>query len=429
MLVEFTVGNCLSFKEQTTFSMVASGIKELQENIIDYSKNLQLLKSSVIYGANASGKSNLFAAMDFSRMMILESSKDKQVNEEIQVQYFKLDKDMRNKPSLFEFVFIIGEVRYRYGFEVNKEEIVAEWLFSANKVKEKPLFYREYDDIEIHTAFSEGKGLDKKTRKNALFLSVVANFNGSISTDILSWFNNLKIFSGFADNISSLTMKSLSNPEYKKKLLQMLQIADIDIVDIFVDKIDLDDLKLEQYPESFINLLEKKGIEIVLTVRKDSDGKEQVFPATQLESAGTIKLISLSAQILYAIENGSTLIIDELDAKFHPFITQFIIEMFNSTKNNKAQLIFNTHDSSLLSNEIFRRDQIWFAQKDNLGCSNLRSLVEYKIRNDENYNKNYLRGKYGAIPYISNLELLGELFYNGEKESDKQTKKDEQEKS
>ncbi|MBR0581316.1 AAA family ATPase [Bacillus altitudinis] len=420
MLVEFTVGNFLSFKEQTTFSMVASSIKELQEKNTFDAKNFSLLKSAVVYGPNASGKSNLFVSLDFMKKLVLESSKEKQINEEIDVRYFKLDKKMEDEPSFFEIVFIIEDIRYRYGFEVNKEKIIEEWLFSAKKNAEKSLFYRVDNDIELDKTFTEGKGLNKKTRKNALFLSVVANFNGEISTKILSWFHKLKIVSGFSDKISNLTKKFLGDPEYKKKIIKMLHIADIDIVDIIIDKFSLDEVEIngEEIPAPILRALKNKEVEVVLTVRNDIDGEKQLFPATQLESAGTIKLLSLSSQIIYAIEKGSTLVIDELDAKFHPLITQFIIEMFNSTRNSKAQLIFNTHDSTLLSKEIFRRDQIWFAEKDNLGCSELYSLVEYKqkVRNDESYNKNYLRGKYGAIPYVGDINLLGELFYNGETE-------------
>ncbi|MED4323221.1 MULTISPECIES: AAA family ATPase [Bacillus subtilis group] len=421
MLVEFSVGNFLSFKDITTFSMVASSIKELKDTNTHSVNNLNLLKSAVIYGANASGKSNLFAAMRFMKNFILESSKDKQVNEEIDVETFKLDKSMEELPSYFEIIFIKDKVRYRYGFEVTSQKVKGEWLFSAVK-KEKLLFYRNEDGIDLGNSFKEGKGLETKTRENALFLSVVANFNGEISAGILSWFDDFNIISGTNSIIQPFTKKSLENEKFKKKILNLLRVADIDIVDISVEKIKIPADKIpKDIPELISNRL-KEEFEIIFTEREAKDNHIAIFNAEKSESEGTIKLLSLSAPIIDTIENSRTLIVDELDSKFHPLITKAIIEMFNSKKNEQAQLIFNTHDTTHLTNEYFRRDQIWFTEKDEFGCSELYSLVEYKIdtskiRNDAAYNKNYLMGKYGAVPYVGNLELLEELFENGDGQS------------
>ncbi|WP_407632788.1 AAA family ATPase [Bacillus velezensis] len=430
MLVEFTVENFLSFKEPATLSMVASSIKELRETNTYAENNLELLKSAVIYGANASGKSNLFSAMAFMKEFILESSKENQINEEIAVDYFRLDKSMKDKVSTFEMVFILEGIRYRYGFSVTSHQIEEEWLFSSRKNAEKLVFYRDEDGIELGSLFKEGKGLESKTRKNALFLSVAANFNGEISTKLLSWFGTLNIISGSSNNILEYTKKKLEDKNFKERILNLLKIADIDIADIAIEKIKIPE---EKIPKDIPNELKKminKEIELILTERRDPDGNLlTVFNAENNESQGTIKLLSISAPIIDTIENGRTLIIDELDAKFHPLITQFIIEMFNSDKNKNAQLIFNTHDTNHLTKNLFRRDQIWFAEKDEFGCSELYSLVEYKqditkVRNDATYNKNYLMGRYGAIPYVGNLELLKELMGNGIGQSSSQKESD-----
>ncbi|MGR7976565.1 AAA family ATPase [Bacillus velezensis] len=430
MLVEFTVENFLSFKEPATLSMVASSIKELRETNTYAENNLELLKSAVIYGANASGKSNLFSAMAFMKEFILESSKENQINEEIAVDYFRLDKSMKDKVSTFEMVFILEGIRYRYGFSVTSHQIEEEWLFSSRKNAEKLVFYRDEDSIELGSLFKEGKGLESKTRKNALFLSVAANFNGEISTKLLSWFGTLNIISGSSNNILEYTKKKLEDKNFKERILNLLKIADIDIADIAIEKIKIPE---EKIPKDIPNELKKminKEIELILTERRDPDGNLlTVFNAENNESQGTIKLLSISAPIIDTIENGRTLIIDELDAKFHPLITQFIIEMFNSDKNKNAQLIFNTHDTNHLTKNLFRRDQIWFAEKDEFGCSELYSLVEYKqditkVRNDATYNKNYLMGRYGAIPYVGNLELLKELMGNGIGQSSSQKESD-----
>ena len=194
MLIQFTVGNFLSFKEKTTLSMVKSALHELPENTIKVTDDFELLKSAVIYGANASGKSNFIKALAFMKFFAIASFKAYEAEEEIWVNCFLLNEETKNKPSSFEVVFIVDNITYRYGFEADTKEVRKEWLFHILKTKEESLFMRESSTFNINgEQFPEGKDLNDKTRKNCLFLSVVSQFNGEISTKIIKWFRKLRV--------------------------------------------------------------------------------------------------------------------------------------------------------------------------------------------------------------------------------------------
>ena len=417
MLLEFSVGNYLSFKETVTLSMLAAPINELEEsNVFSFDK-LKLLKSAVIYGANASGKSNLIKAMRFMKNLVQFSTNEDQAEIFIKVEKFRLNKEMENEPSFFEIVFIHDQKKFRYGFEIDKEQIHSEWLFFTPSKREAKLFTREGDNIEIGaTFFKEGKNLREKTRPNALFLSVVAQFNGEISTKILKWFKRFNIISGLDDgNYFIFALDQFEKEDFKQKHLQYLKIADLGIDDEDVKRIDPSEL-----PEDIKSLLSRmtksepkstKGYAIS-TFHNKYDKNEKLsykekFALTN-ESDGTQKYFYLLGPILDTLDKGSILVVDELDARFHPFITRFIIQLFHSkqTNPNNAQLIFATHDTNLLDKNLFRRDQIWFTEKDQYGATDLYSLVEYKVRNDVDFEKYYIKGKFGGVPYINNIDML-----------------------
>lgn len=411
MLVEFSVGNYLSFKDSVTFSMVASNIAQHKDTHVFELMNYKLVKSSVIYGANASGKSNLFKAMKFARDFIISSSKETQAKEEIPVKKFLLSTETENEPSFFEFVFIQNNTKYRYGFRANKSEIVDEWLFRAKKVKETKLFERSYQDIKIYKDFKEGKDLEPKTRPNALFLSVAAQFNGQISGAIIEWIENLFVISGLSKYIS-ITLDIIKDKELKNKFLEILKIADLSIMNFEVKP-----KNLSEFAQVYFNALLDSGKKIELlpeikTFHKKYDqnnksSSDVEFDLKENESKGTQNLFSILGPILHTLSAGKVLVVDEFDVNLHPLITRFLIKLFNSNNQNpkNAQLIFNTHDTNLLNNEIFRRDQIWFTEKDEYERTDLYSLVEYelpkgKVRADRTFAKDYLAGKYGAIPFI-----------------------------
>ncbi|MDM8526476.1 AAA family ATPase, partial [Desulfococcaceae bacterium HSG8] len=214
MLIEFKVGNFLSFKDVVNFSMIASPDEAVDTTFSAVNK-FQLLKSAVIYGANASGKSNLLKAVAFMRRFVFESSKESQATENINVSSFRLSTECEKEPSFFEVIFICNQRKFRYGFEVDKNEVHSEWLFFVPTRTEAKLFIREKGNIKIGNYFKEGKGLENRTRSNALFLSVAAQFNGEISTRILTWFKSLNVISGLDDNsYIGFTLKRLENEKF-----------------------------------------------------------------------------------------------------------------------------------------------------------------------------------------------------------------------
>lgn len=412
MLIKFSVQNFLSFKELNSLEMLASNIVQHEENIIT-TDQYKLLKGVAIFGANASGKSNLFKAMRFARNFILFSSKETQANEEIPVIPFLLSDETENEPSLFEFIFIKNNIKYRYGFRLNNSIVIDEWLFAANKVKESLLFERHEQDIKIGTKFKEGAKIIELTRKNALFLSVVAQFNGKISEEILSWFSKLKIIAGF-HVYDPVTIEYLENSDNKKEFMNILNIADFSISD-FV----LKERNVEKAPKSIREELEKikssasnfRLMPEIKTYHNKYNNKNEIsgtveFDFNKSESKGTQNLFSLIGPILDTIENENILVIDEFESNLHPLVSRFLIKLFH-LKNQNAQFIFNTHDTNLLSNKYFRRDQIYFVDKNRYGCSKLYSLYDYNIRYDRTFDKDYLEGKYKAIPFIDEYGILG----------------------
>jgi AAA15 family ATPase/GTPase len=418
MLIEFSVANVLSFKDRVTFSMVASSDDALQEsNVFTWGKK-HLVKSAVVYGANASGKSNLLSAMRFMRRMVLASSKDTQANEEIDVDAFKLSTECEGIPSFFEIVFIHKGDTYRYGFEADRKRIHSEWLFTVPATKEAELFVREGDRIKINRIrFKEGRDLETKTRENALFLSVCAQFNGEISKELLLWFRNFRFIYGLSDYpYLGVTVDKLKTPEKKRRLMEMTRIADLCIDDIEgrEEKLTIEKLPKDM-PEEMKRDLVKQGItevELKTTHRKyGKDGKEAgavVFDLEENESGGTQKFLSMAGPLLDTIETGTVLVIDEMDARLHPLLTRFIVSLFNSPMNNKnAQLIFASHDTNLLNDKLFRRDQIWFTEKAPYGVTCLYSLIELRgVRKEASFGKDYILGKYGAIPFIGDPKWL-----------------------
>lgn len=424
MLIEFSVGNYLSFKETVTLSLVATEMNATNEsvnenNVFNVDDELSLLKSAAVYGANASGKSNLIKAIGFMRWFVLNSSKATQIEEAINVEEFKLSTETEGKPSYFEIVFILDSKLYRYGFEVDKKQVVAEWLFHKPNVRETRLFERNEDSISITKVFKEGELIDDKTRNNALFLSVNAQFNGKISTSILRWFINLNVISGLhSDFYQQVTIEYFQDSKYKNEIIQLIRKWDLGIDDI---KIDTKNLLLEQLPnsipEEFRKFMQNSELQTndIQTFHKkyNAQGKVEsleVFDLEENESEGTKKLFAFAVPILDTLRNGEILIIDELDARLHPIMTRAIIDLFNSNQTNpkNAQLIFTTHDTNLLSNKIFRRDQIWFTEKNRQGATDLYSLVEYKVRNDASFESDYIKGKYGAIPFLGDVTELFE---------------------
>ncbi|HEY4288405.1 MAG TPA: ATP-binding protein [Puia sp.] len=424
MLIEFTIGNFLSFKDKKTISLEATSIKEyLETNTIQKDK-YSLLKGAVIYGANAGGKSNFIRAMSTMRRLVLHSF-NASSTDELNVTPFLLNTDTCNKPSYFEILFLVGNVRYRYGFEIDNISVKTEWLFISQKTSEKPLFIREGDGIEIFPLFKEAKDLEEKTRDNSLFLPVVDQFNGSTAKSIMQWFVNFITISGLShERYRNVTFKMLENDDTKVHLLEFYKKLDLGFESIDLEKEPLD---TKEYPKIFSE-------EILKQLLPDIEGKSKVniktlhnrynerneiasvekFDMRRQESSGTNKVFNMSGPVFEVLKDGGVLVVDELDASLHPLMTLTISKLFNSSEYNKknAQLIFATHDTNLFEYGHYRRDQIYFIEKDVYGASDLYSLVEYKeedgkkVRNDRSFEKDYIQGRYGAIPFIGNMNKI-----------------------
>ena len=422
MLIEFSVGNYRSFKEPVTFSMVAANLvakdKNLDaNNVFAADKDLRLLKSAAIYGANASGKSNLARALSFMKQFMINSSKETQSTDEIDVEPFRLNTETEGKPSYFELVFLMDGRKYRYGFEATRERVTSEWLFYVPKVRETKLFERDIDTIRPSKNY-DADGIQQRTRNNALFLSVSAQFNVELAERILEWLtDNLNIISGLDARLYlDYTVKCFTNNENRSDIVNLIKKLDLGISEIQVDQEDFTvDSPPDKIPDELKKIIVKAGVKatsIGTEHRKfDSEGNYKSLEKFDLgshESQGTQKVFAFAGPLINALKKGEVLIIDEFDASLHPLISLAIVEMFNSqeTNSNNAQLIFITHDTNLLSNKIFRRDQIWFTEKNRYGATDLYSLAEYKIRNDATFESDYIKGRYGAIPYLGNLKHL-----------------------
>jgi AAA15 family ATPase/GTPase len=421
MLVQFTVGNFLSFNEKRTLSFVAKGISELKTNISTF-KPEKILRSAVIYGANSSGKSNLIKAFERMREVVLNSVR---LNDSDELDYspFLLSTETESQSTFFEIVFWQDSTRYRYGFEYNLKQIVNEWLFAGkSETKEKALFIRTEEGIGVDAKFKEGEGYEPKTNNNRLFVSLVAQLGGAISKKVVEFFNEYNVLSGLEHNdYTGFTMrmlhKNLNGCDESLQLYQKLKLGfqDIKAIESDFNPLDIPDHTPDKLKAKLIKeFAGKRGVSLK-TVHNKFDKKGKIVDFVFLdkeknESEGTNKIIDLSGPIFDTLKLGKALIIDELDAKLHPLITIRIVELFNSPESNpnNAQLIFATHDTNLLGEELFRRDQIWFTEKDEQEQTDLYSLYDFnlpdgsKVRNDSNLEKNYIRGRYGAIPFITN---------------------------
>lgn len=431
MIEEFNFGNFWSFKDEQTLNMTASKIKSSNQildskNVITIGEQQSLIKSKAIYGANASGKSNIIKALISFIRIINTSVKDEAVLEILEP--FKLSTESTTQPTYFQLVFRIKNVRYRYGFEADEKSIKSEWLFYTPKKREQTLFIREKQEIlELNNKhFEEGSKFislldfddDENTifRNNSLFLTSLSSFGfGKMSKLIVKSISSIMVINGLGHSVMYSTAgKALENFDKKDFILSFLKNADTGINDIESIEITKENLP-EDIDNDFKEDFKKENIVISSRSQYDKNNKKTrdiPFILTGQESEGTIKMFELSPFIYNALKDGRTLVIDEFDSRFHPLLTKKIVELFNSESNLKSQLIFTTHDTNLLSSDILRRDQIDFVEKDKYGASHLYTLVEIKgIRNNASFEKDYIQGKYGAIPFLGNFSTLLNFDY------------------
>lgn len=404
MILEFSVKNFLSFKEKVTFSMIANSNKELNDNYIEIGGN-KVLKSAAVYGANASGKSNLFKILTLVVLM-LRSSNSVDINAKLPLIPFKLDKGSVNKPSEFEIKFILDETRYVYGFIADKDKIYDEYLYYYPNGRETKIFDRTNINEYSYTQKDEKilREIEAKNAQNKFFLATATNWNFdktkaayNFLTNGIGTCNNLEILKNMAYKMYE------TNPDYLKDFaIDFLQKADFNIEDYQISQIDVPGEFLTAIPEFITKTLpDKPKAYQVLFKHKNSDN----YLSIDEESLGTQMIFAFIPFLADSLKNKKVLIIDELDKSLHPFLVQYIVEIFNDAEINKngSQLIFNTHDTNLLDLNILRRDQIWFTEKNSeTGESDLYSLSDFSVRKQENVEKGYMLGRYGAVPFIKN---------------------------
>ena len=399
MILEFCATNFLSIKDELKLSFVSTQLKESSaepNDLYDLSDTgISLVRSAIIYGANASGKSNVLKAFAFYKRFITDSFKDSQAGEVIDVENFRLNATTIDEPTSLEATFTDGEYIYRYGFEVDSQKVQMEWLYRRackKRAKEVELFYREDGVTSVHPKSQLLQELvnKKMVRSNALLLSTAAQFNETTAVNILRWLSDTQVLFCSEDEVLwQNAIKYLDDEKLRERITAFARYADLGIENI--TKIDN---------------------RIVSRHRQyDDEGREVnnvAFSFNRNESEGTIKYFSLAYPIIDALDNGKRVVIDELDSRLHPLLVKRIVALFNDARTNPkgAQLLFTAHDTYLLSAGLFRRDQVWFTQKDNFGATELYSLAEYKVRSTSPFERDYLLGKYGATPLIGDMESI-----------------------
>ncbi|WP_035360615.1 AAA family ATPase [Dyadobacter alkalitolerans] len=437
LIEEFSFGNFRSFKDVNTLNMAAANIKSKEpeldtNNVIPLTETLDVLRSKAIYGANASGKSNVITALATFINIVKNSVKDETVFK--QVEPFALSREMESRPSFFQLIFHHENVRYRYGFEANRDRVLSEWLFARSNVRETSLFIRDKSSISglNKTQFEEadiflallgnvGKKQESAFEGNSLFLTNLASFGFAATARlIVQAISSINIISGLGDlSLMNEAERAMKDNSAKSFIISFLKHADFGIKDL--DLFEFSESSNEASTNETKASVKKPKLSALLSIRNVYDENRElagptIFHTRTQESEGTKKIIELSPHIYKVLSSGGILVIDEFDARLHPLLTRKIVEIFNQVTAATAQLIFTTHDTNLLSADLIRRDQVDFVEKDVYGESHVYSLVQFKgIRNNASFEKDYMQGKYGAVPFLGDLTSINEEIKGGKK--------------
>jgi len=424
MLIEFSVTNYRSFLTTQSLTLSANTTTELQEENTFPSpvSNLpRLLRSAVVYGPNAAGKSNFVKAIDFMKKFVLSSAKESQEGEKINVTPFLFSEESRGTPSEFEVLFIQADVRYQYGFAINSERVTGEWLFAYPEGRSQKWFERHYDpEIQEDTWYfgprftGRRKLWQEATRGNALFLSTAIQLNNEQLKPVFNWFDNKLHVIGPGESIHpGFSVSECEKEEKKKKILKFMNAADLSITDIslkeeeFSMEEDLPSEMPQHLRDEISRELEGKKLTRIFFLHPSFDVGENVSLEITEESAGTRKLFALAGPWLDVLDKGFILFVDELDTSLHPLMVRFLLNLFHNPETNRhnAQLAFTTHETTILDQTFLRRDQVWFVEKDKENASRLYPLSDYRPRKGEALQKGYLYGRYEALPFPGELRF------------------------
>jgi AAA15 family ATPase/GTPase len=419
MLIQLTVRNWRSVRDEQTFSLVKAKGGELTEsNTFDPETPAtgDLLRSAAIYGPNAAGKSNLINALRTMTEIVI-GSENPQPGNEIPVKPFVLDSRTEKEPTEFEVVFSAKQVRYQYGFSATNERIMTEWLIAYPNGRAQNWFTREWKaesnnyDWSFGNSFSGQKQVwQESTLSNALFLSIATKLNSKQLKPVFNWFKYTLRFSSVAGWTPNYTASQCETTEQKARVLDFLRAADLDIKDVDVQSEKFsakhlpDDLP-EEIKKDILENMKDNIIYDIKTIHKGTQDQAVAFEFDD-ESDGTQKLFSYAGPWLNVLETGRVLLIDELHDNLHPKLVRFLVDLFHSSETNpkNAQLIFTTHETSILNQDVFRRDQIWFCEKNKDQATSLYPLTDFSPRKGrENLEDAYLSGRYGALPYVRSI--------------------------
>lgn len=418
MLIEFRVENHRSIRDEQVLTMEAGRVGDESDPRPRTVKghNEKLLPAAAIYGANASGKSNVLSALAYAQRAVASSHRYWGPDEGVPREPFAWG-PKRNEPSLFECAMLIGGTHFQYGFVATESEFSEEWLFAWPRGKKQTWFTREGGTYKFGESLKgENKLIESVTRKNALFLSSAAQNNHEQLTKVYSWFGALRsinvrhrrigdtrfriarLFD--ANNTAryrSMLRHDEASPEFlAERLRELIRVADFGISDVRV-----------HWSES-----PGAGAQPPQLLFRHSETQMDAWLPFEEESRGTQAFLDLSLPILRALRDGGLIIVDELESSLHPELSRKIVELFNSPTTNphNAQLIFTTHDTNLLGitldDPVLRRDQVWFTEKNNEGATTLYPLTNYQPRKAENLERGYLQGRYGAIPFLGDFNYL-----------------------
>ena len=429
MIIEFTVSNFRSIKNEQIFSMLAYASKTKGDNvsqiILKNGSSVRLLNSAVLYGANASGKSNFIRGFRAMNYFILSSTDFKNGEDIICYEPFELDNSKITAPTRFKVIFIgTDNIKYQYEIEYNRKEVLKEILIHFPLGQPAVIFNRTGTTIKLKDGFRDKRGVSLRIIPNQLFLSKIGNDGHEQMGEIYLYFKNIEVWNvpnrPIMNALAERMKKDMSLPEnekFKKRLIKLINIADTQIEDIEThsQSNDFSDVKLDdKFPsevrDHIINSL-KERIEL-----RPSHGlyEGDVRIGTKTlewdeESLGTQVLFALGGLILRCLEKGGTIFFDELDNSLHPRLCRFLVRLFHNplSNPNHAQLIFATHEVTLLDKDIFRKDQIWFAKKNKRGDTEIYSAQDFEgVRDDTPFDKWYMAGKFDAQPQIKEVEFI-----------------------
>ncbi len=417
MLVEFRVKNFRSIGSEQCLSLIAGKDSAHAETHLIGSVTRSLpnvLKSAVIYGANASGKSNLVNALQFMQLVVATSATQMREGQTFNFQPFKLDAESSKEPSEFEITFIEKGIRYQYGFRLSSDRIVEEWLLAYKTSQPQMWFNRAFnpetgkDDYKFGSHLTGQRRLwQETTRSNALFLSKAVDLNSELLRPIFLWIvQKLRIIGAGHQPIHDFSINHARTEIGRCELMKFLNAADLSIADVTLENRKVKELgfKLED-GQPPVHMVQEFDALMPMFLHKSEKGSA-TFELPD-ESTGTQRLFAFAGPIIEVLKSGSILVVDELDGSLHTHMVRFLIDFFHSSEINKtgAQLIFTTHDTSLLDTDIFRRDQIWFMEKDQSQSTRLYPLTDFSPRKNEALERGYLMGRYGALPFFSEFRL------------------------